>query len=94
MYSANCTGKERGTGQPGFYACENNYLEAILVSPASPENAIKECLFSSLVLSSEALRIVAPLTAALEAAMMVKSLPVMPRRTSLIESCQSSLPSR
>lgn len=57
--------------------------KSILVSPASPENAIKVCLFSSLVLSSEALRIVAPLIAALEAAMMVKSLPVMPRRTSL-----------
>lgn len=35
------------------------------------------------VLSSEALRMVAPRMAALEAAMMVKSFPVMPRRTSL-----------
>lgn len=40
-------------------------------------------LFSWRVLSSLALRIVAPRMAALEAAMMVKSLPVMPRRTSL-----------
>lgn len=62
-------------------------FESILVSPASPENAIKVCLFSSRVLSSEALRIVAPLIAALEAAMMVKSLPVMPRRTSLKGFC-------
>lgn len=69
-------------------------FESILVSPASPENAIKVCLFSSRVLSSEALRIVAPLIAALEAAMMVKSLPVMPRRTSLTEYCQQSVLSR
>jgi hypothetical protein len=55
----------------------------ILVSPASPENAINVCLFNCLVLSSEALRIVAPLIAALEVAMRVKSLPVMPSSTSL-----------
>jgi hypothetical protein len=53
------------------------------VSPASPENAINVCLFNCLVLSSEALRMVAPLIAALEVAMRVKSLPVMPSRTSL-----------
>lgn len=53
------------------------------VSPASPEKAIRVCLFSARVLSSEALRIVAPRIAALEAAMMVKSLPVRPSRTSL-----------
>ncbi len=35
------------------------------------------------VLSSEALRIVAPRIAALDQAIMQKSLPVMPRRTSL-----------
>ena len=55
----------------------------IPVSPASPENAINVCLFNCLVLSSEALRMVAPLIAALEVAMRVKSLPVMPSRTSL-----------
>jgi hypothetical protein len=53
------------------------------VSPASPENAIKVCLFSCLVLSSEAFKIVAPRIAALEAAIKVKSLPVIPSRTSL-----------
>ena len=53
------------------------------MSPASPEYAIRVCLFSSRVLSSVALRIVAPLIAALEAAMRVKSLPVIPRSTSL-----------
>jgi hypothetical protein len=55
----------------------------LLVSPASPEKAIKVWLFSDRVLSSVALRMVAPLIAAFEAAMRVKSLPVMPRRTSL-----------
>lgn len=44
------------------------------------------CLFSALVLSSEALRIVAPRIAALEAAMIVKSLPVMPSKTSLVKN--------
>jgi hypothetical protein len=56
---------------------------SLLVSPASPENAIKVCLFRVRVLSSDAFRIVAPLIAALEAAMRVKSLPVMPSNTSL-----------
>lgn len=46
-------------------------LIKILVSPASPENAISVCELSSLVLSSDALRMVAPRIAALEAAMMV-----------------------
>lgn len=55
----------------------------ILVSPASPEKAIKVCLLRGRVLSSSAFRIVAPRIAALEAAMMVKSLPVIPNRTSL-----------
>ena len=55
----------------------------LLLYPASPEKAIKVCLFNALVLSSVALRIVAPLMAALEAAMRVKSLPVMPSKTSL-----------
>lgn len=44
------------------------------------------CLFRTLVLSSDALRIVAPRIAAFEAAMMVKSLPVMPSKISLIAS--------
>lgn len=57
--------------------------EYILVSPASPENAINVCWFNALVLSSEALRMVAPLIAAFEAAMRVKSLPVIPSKTSL-----------
>jgi len=59
----------------------------VLVSPASPEKAIRLCLFNALVLSSEALRIVAPLMAALEVQMMVKSLPVIPSNTSL-EGCK------
>jgi hypothetical protein len=41
------------------------------------------CLLSCLVLSSDVLRMVAPRMAALDAAMMVKSLPVIPKRTSL-----------
>ena len=53
------------------------------MSPASPEKAIKVCLLSSFVLSSEALRIVAPLMAAFEAATSVKSFPVIPSKTSL-----------
>ena len=55
----------------------------IPVSPASPEKAIKVCVLSTRVLSSDALRMVAPRMAALEAAMRVKSLPVIPSRTSL-----------
>lgn len=54
------------------------------MSPASPENASRVFLFSALVLSSEALRMVAPRIAALDAAIKVKSLPVMPSRTSLV----------
>ena len=54
------------------------------MSPASPENAIKVCLFKARVLSSDALRMVAPLMAAFEAAMRVKSLPVIPSNTSLL----------
>ena len=53
------------------------------VSPASPEKAMIVDGESWRVLSSEALRIVAPRIAALEAAIMVKSAPVRPRRTSL-----------
>ena len=41
------------------------------------------CLFRALVLSSLALRMVAPLIAAFEAAMMVKSFPLSPSNTSL-----------
>jgi hypothetical protein len=78
MYSANWTGKRSaGTYREGGKRCP-------LVSPASPENAIKVCLFNARVLSSDALRIVAPLIAAFEAAMRVKSLPVMPSKTSLL----------
>ena len=55
----------------------------VLVSPASPEKAIRVCLFKARVLSSDALRTVAPRIAALEAATMVKSLPVNPSKTSL-----------
>lgn len=54
-----------------------------VVSPASPEKARRLCSFSSRVLSSDDLRIVAPRMAALDEAMSVKSLPVMPRSTSL-----------
>lgn len=63
-------------------ACEWLFVD-LLVSPASPTKAMSVCLFSERVLSSDALRMVAPRMAAFEAAMMVKSLPVMPRRTSL-----------
>lgn len=60
-----------------------------IVSPASPEKARRVCLLSCLVLSSEVFNIVAPRMAALEAAMMVKSRPVRPRRTSLEMSVSS-----
>ena len=50
----------------------------LLVSPASPLNAISVFLLRLRVLSSLAFKMVAPRIAALEAAMMVKSLPVMP----------------
>jgi hypothetical protein len=62
---------------------EERAESTVLVSPASPENAIKVCLFRARVLSSDALRMVAPRIAALEAAMRVKSLPVIPSKTSL-----------
>lgn len=55
------------------------------VSPASPEYAIRVCLFSGRVLSSAAFRMVAPRIAALDAAISVKSLPVMPSNTSALE---------
>ena len=77
MYSANCT----TNGQSRIDDLGPH--SATPVSPASPENAINVWLFNSLVLSSVALRIVAPRMAALEAAMMVKSLPVIPSKTSL-----------
>ena len=56
---------------------------SIPVSPGSPENVINVCLFNSLVLSSVVLRTVGPLIAPFEAAIKVKSLPVIPRSTSL-----------
>ena len=59
-------------------------MEEVPVSPASPEKAMMVWLFRERVLSSEALRMVAPRMAALEAAMRVKSLPVRPRRTSMV----------
>jgi len=46
-------------------------LPAVPVSPASPTNAMIVWSFSCLVLSSEALRIVAPRIAALLAAIIV-----------------------
>ena len=55
----------------------------VLVSPASPVSPIRMCLLSGRVLSSDAFKMVAPRMAALEAAMMVKSLPVIPKSTSL-----------
>lgn len=76
MYSANCTGLRQ------FISLTREVMCAP-VSPASPEKAIKVCLLSSFVLSSDALSMVAPLMAAFEAAITVKSLPVIPRRTSL-----------
>lgn len=68
------------------YGSENGYATdwAVLpVSPASPEYAIRVCLFNWRVLLSSAFRMVAPRMAALDAAISVKSLPVMPSRTSL-----------
>lgn len=53
------------------------------MSPASPENATSVCLLSCRVLSSAALMMVGPRMAALEAAIKVKSLPVIPSNTSL-----------
>lgn len=53
------------------------------MSPASPLKAIKVFLFRARVLLSDAFRIVAPRIAALEAAMIVKSLPEIPKRASL-----------
>src|ERR1700744_2759041 len=54
------------------------------VSPAAPLKAIRLWLFRALVLSSVALRTVGPRMAALDEAMMAKSFPVMPRRTSMV----------
>lgn len=73
-------GASVGTGAMGQI-----WEAVVLVSPASPTNAMIVWSFSWRVLSSEALRIVAPRMAALEAAMIVKSLPVRPRRTSLVK---------
>lgn len=50
---------------------EKSFGIEIPVSPASPEKAIRVCLLSCFVLSSEALRMVAPLIAAFEAATTV-----------------------
>jgi hypothetical protein len=61
-------------------------IPIVPVSPASPEKAINVCVLSTRVLSSDALRMVAPRMAALEAAIRVKSLPVIPSRTSLYSS--------
>ena len=55
----------------------------IPVSPASPLKAMRVFLFSCLVLSSLALRMVAPRIAAFEAATMQKSFPVIPSSTSM-----------
>lgn len=96
MYSANCTAKLVSIGLCLSVICQlletprKEFQVIVPVSPASPENAIRVCLFSALVLSSSALRIVAPRIAALEAAMMVKSLPVMPNRTSLYHDVRHS----
>lgn len=65
-------------------------ISNIPVSPASPLNAMRVCSFKVRVLSSLALRMVAPRIAALDAAMMVKSLPAIPSNTSLdisLEMC-------
>lgn len=63
---------------------EDGFLRNIPVSPASPEYAIRVCLFKERVLSSAAFRMVAPRIAALDAAISVKSLPVIPSSTSLL----------
>jgi len=67
-------------------ACHSGVVGSLPVSPASPEKAISVCELSTRVLSSEALRMVAPRMAAFEEAMSVKSLPVMPSRTSLVDN--------
>ena len=77
MYSANWTSAAISVRE------SERVWGGVPVSPASPLKAMRVCLFSWRVLSSLALRIVAPRIAALEAAMMVKSLPVMPSKTSL-----------
>jgi hypothetical protein len=88
MYSANCTEelwvscRHRGASRQAI-AVTGKLIE-IPVSPASPENAKRVCLLRSLVLSSDALRMVAPRIAALDAAMMVKSFPVIPKSISLL----------
>ena len=84
MYSANCTAGKSVVSLEGTLASLGLQVP---VSPASPENAINVCLLSDLVLSSDVLRTVAPRIAALEAAMMVKSLPVIPSNTSLRTEC-------
>ena len=66
-----------------IFSCQYQAVRSVPVSPASPLYAIRVCLFSGLVLSSVALRTVGPRIVALEAAMMVKSLPVIPSNTSL-----------
>lgn len=60
------------------------------MSPASPEKAIRVCLFRLLVLSSSALMIVGPRIIALDAATRTKSLPVIPKRTSLASAVSQS----
>ena len=64
----------------GGYSSDQSFIP---VSPASPEKASKEDLFSTRCLTSSAFRMVGPLIAALDEAMRVKSLPVRPNKTSI-----------
>jgi hypothetical protein len=82
MYSANCTVMATVSilAVDGIVGALRDYQP---VSPGSPEKAINVWSFNALVLSSVALRMVGPRIAALDAAIKVKSLPVMPSRTSL-----------
>lgn len=57
------------------------------VSPASPLYAMRLCLFKARVLSSVALSTVGPRMAAFDVAMIVKSLPVIPKSTSDMTGC-------
>jgi len=57
---------------------------ALPVSPASPLYAMRLYLLSVRVLSSLSFRMVAPRIAAFDEAMIVKSLPVIPSKTSLL----------
>ena len=88
MYSANCTTRQKKNTLLALVV-KIDYLKwrifsHLPVSPASPLKAIKLWVFNVRVLSSVALRIVGPRMAAFDEAIIVKSLPDIPRRTSIM----------